>query len=962
MLENRFRFVILVLTTAYVFEKVDFDPPKPDAEKPEVEAPEVPESKFPDFEIPGIKVPTPGFNWQTFNFAKTNPDLFFRIMKKIIKEVSLKAAEKTGEALDPRNIDFQKFKDGFNLTDINPDIVTNLKEYLLEKIRLGQKTIEMVEAEGQNLTALGQKTIEMVEAEGQNLTAYRNLEVTDVELTNITWNGQIHGRIRVLDEPADYYYSSTERAVLFAAVALGAILFLIPLTRLIDRWGTRKTFTLVGVISAIATGLVPVAASLGFVPFVIVRVIQGVGFAACFPVVGSVTSAWAKLSENGLFNGALTGFLQLGPVIAMPISGFFCHLDAWELTYYVHALLTIFWILIFWFVFRDTPSEHKKVTTRETNEIQAGKVVVDGRSKHNRTKTPCLDIYKSKSVIAIWVAAIGNMGGIFLVMFAPIFIRQVLRYPVIAIYKSKSVIAIWVAAIGNMGGIFLVMFAPIFIRQVLRYPVIAVGFQAALPTLLQFIVKLKAGAISDYIKLPETTKVKIFNSIAFFGMATFFILIALIASEETQVISIVFLVASATILGFNTGGFFKAATLVGRHYSFFVNAHVQLIAFFEPRIWPIDELFLTDCLFSTGMFSWLVFVISFWQLAEAGRTSKLPSQYEASCYEKCHCNATTFECRDLHEIDTAVFRHALPKVFPNLDTISITGNDFGIMPADNIFGQDQRHLKLTMLDLSDNGIRSFFAETFFGVPRVEYLYLRNNEIESVGDKPLNHLSALRLLDLSAAFGDHVSSRKRVEILQNILDADHKFKHLEELILSNNDFAKLDPSIFCHIEGLDRLILTGNALGAFPIKDKCLPGLRLLDLRSNKFSVVSPTIWDNLESLNTLDVSNNPLVCDCSNQEFIKFANEDRNVFLNQQQTTCAGPANFAGKDIFSLENQVLCQKSRSFHWIVLVLLAAGVLLIYRHLRRSGRLSRFSQTFGYSQLKHNDEANPSPAFV
>lgn len=29
------------------------------------------------------------------------------------------------------------------------------------------------------------------------------------------------------------------------------------------------------------------------------------------PVIGAVTSSWAKLSENGLFNGVLTCFIQV---------------------------------------------------------------------------------------------------------------------------------------------------------------------------------------------------------------------------------------------------------------------------------------------------------------------------------------------------------------------------------------------------------------------------------------------------------------------------------------------------------------------------------------------------------------------------------------------------------------------------------------------------------------------------
>lgn len=81
----------------------------------------------------------------------------------------------------------------------------------------------------------------------------------------------------------------------------------------------RKIFTLVGLISAISTALCPVAASIGFWMFLFVRLLQGIGFAACLPVVGAVTSAWARIAENGLFNGALTSFIQIAPLITVSI-------------------------------------------------------------------------------------------------------------------------------------------------------------------------------------------------------------------------------------------------------------------------------------------------------------------------------------------------------------------------------------------------------------------------------------------------------------------------------------------------------------------------------------------------------------------------------------------------------------------------------------------------------------------
>lgn len=105
---------------------------------------------------------------------------------------------------------------------------------------------------------------------------------------------------------------------------------------------------------------------------------------------------------------------------------------------------------------------------------------------------------------------------------------------------------------------------------------------------------------------------------------------------------------------------------------------------------------------------------------------------------------------------------------------------------------------MTYLDISQNNIRSFASNTFFGAPKVEFLYLQNNELESVGSKPFDYMPALRIIDLTSAFGDRVSAKKKVEVIGDMLEAGHNFKHLEELILNSNELTSLDSEMFCKV--------------------------------------------------------------------------------------------------------------------------------------------------------------------
>jgi len=84
-----------------------------------------------------------------------------------------------------------------------------------------------------------------------------------------------------------------------------------------------------------------------------------------------------------------------------------------------------------------------------------------------------------------------------------------------------------------------------------------------------------------------------------------------------------------------------------------------------------------------------------------------------------------------------------------------------------------------------------------------------------------------------------------------------------------------------MKGLVRLTLSNNLLTSLALKEGCLQTLQVLDLRNNKLSTIPSTTWTAFPSLNSIDTSLNPLSCDCSLEEFHKFALKEVNCFLNQ---------------------------------------------------------------------------------
>lgn len=135
-----------------------------------------------------------------------------------------------------------------------------------------------------------------------------------------------------------------------------------------------------------------------------------------------------------------------------------------------------------------------------------------------------------------------------------------------------------------------------------------------------------------------------------------------------------------------------------------------------------------------------------------------------------------------------------------MDTLVVTGNHFGVLPDENLFGDNFRHEKLSFVNLTKNGIVEIGQQTFIGMPRVEYLYLNDNQLNSVGknNQPFNYFTSMKLLDMSNVFGDHISIHARSDLLQKIFQNNHSFVDLSDVILARNQLVNIHENTFCNV--------------------------------------------------------------------------------------------------------------------------------------------------------------------
>ncbi|VDO53103.1 unnamed protein product [Onchocerca flexuosa] len=75
----------------------------------------------------------------------------------------------------------------------------------------------------------------------------------------------------------------------------------------------------------------------------------------------------------------------LGPVITMPMSGFLCSTSlGWPSVFYVHATITLIFLILWWILYRDQPDDVPWVSAYELSLINDGKT--DNKAKRSNEK------------------------------------------------------------------------------------------------------------------------------------------------------------------------------------------------------------------------------------------------------------------------------------------------------------------------------------------------------------------------------------------------------------------------------------------------------------------------------------------------------------------------------------------------------------------------------------------------
>ncbi|CAD5221265.1 unnamed protein product [Bursaphelenchus okinawaensis] len=342
-----------------------------------------------------------------------------------------------------------------------------------------------------------------------------------------------------------YEFTPKEETLIMWALGLGSLLGTFPFTYLFTKFGTKYIFIIAGTVSVLSTVATPTSLQFGFYPFLFVRFIQGISYAADFAAIGLLTSIWASLKQHALFLSVLTSYSPLSSTLTNIFSGYVCDsFLGWPFIYYFHGIAGAA-LFTYWFImYTDTPAESKWVSAVELEKIERNK---GEEELQIQGAIPYFEICKSPVVLAVWLNALTEI----------------------------------------TSSIFLLTYTPIYINKVHKFSVEATGLISSVPSTTAIVLRMAFGYVSDKITFwEERTKINVFNTLSTVGPAICYMAIVFFGNS---VFDIMMLVMINVFYSFSGGGFYKCATLSCRQYSHFVIANIQFIKcltlFLAPAIY-----------------------------------------------------------------------------------------------------------------------------------------------------------------------------------------------------------------------------------------------------------------------------------------------------------------------------------------------------------------------------------------
>jgi MFS transporter, ACS family, hexuronate transporter len=165
-----------------------------------------------------------------------------------------------------------------------------------------------------------------------------------------------------------------------AAYAIGLLIF----GNFIDKIGTKLGYTISLIIWSVAAMLHAIVKST--TGFIVVRAGLGIGESGNFPAAIKAVAEWFPKRERAFATGIFNSGANIGAVAAPILVPWILGIYGWQMAFIITGAIGFIW-LVFWLIFYEIPSKHKKLTAAEFEFIHSDpEEVVINTHEENKIK------------------------------------------------------------------------------------------------------------------------------------------------------------------------------------------------------------------------------------------------------------------------------------------------------------------------------------------------------------------------------------------------------------------------------------------------------------------------------------------------------------------------------------------------------------------------------------------------
>jgi len=167
----------------------------------------------------------------------------------------------------------------------------------------------------------------------------------------------------------EFELNNTQLGLIFSAFAYPYAVFQIIGGWVGDRFGPRRTLFACGLIWAVATILTGLSS--GLISLFLFRVMLGFGEGATFPTATRAMQYWTPAGRRGFAQGITHSFARFGNAVTPPLVAWLMALYTWRGSFVILGSLSLIWVFVWLWYFRDEPKEHSGITPEELAVLPA---------------------------------------------------------------------------------------------------------------------------------------------------------------------------------------------------------------------------------------------------------------------------------------------------------------------------------------------------------------------------------------------------------------------------------------------------------------------------------------------------------------------------------------------------------------------------------------------------------------